>query len=110
MTRDQVTLLLAKASVAYQNKAPDFKQKPQLFELWVERLANVDPQMALNNLNRHIDSSNFFPDIADIVRHDPAIVQINLLQQETEDRFRLLGQWEQAATSMPLHLKRGAGD
>ncbi|WP_201009057.1 hypothetical protein [Paenibacillus glycanilyticus] len=100
-------MLLAKAAGAYPNKAPDFRRNPQIFEIWVERLANVDAATGLANLDRHIDSSNFFPDIADIVRHDP---QINLLQQETEDRFLLLARWEQSATRMPLHLKRGVGD
>ncbi|WP_132303290.1 hypothetical protein [Paenibacillus sp. BK033] len=98
---------MAKATAAYPNKAPDFRRNPQILELWVERLASVDAAAGLANLNRHIDTSNFFPDIADIVRHDP---QIKLLQQETEDRFLLKAQWEQAATSMPLHLKRGVGD
>ncbi|WP_336774236.1 hypothetical protein [Paenibacillus sp. MMO-58] len=100
---------MAKASAAYPNKAPDFRRNPQILELWVERLASVDAAIGLANLNRHIDSSNFFPDIADIVRLTSNEVT-NLIREETQERFRLLAEWEHKATPMPLQLKRGAGE
>jgi hypothetical protein len=55
-------------------------------------------------LKDYIQSNKFPPVIADIIKHDPT--QINLLQQETEERTMQLAQWEQAATRIPLHLKR----
>jgi hypothetical protein len=83
INREQVGLLLAKASAAFPSKAPNLKNNPQIFELWVERLAFIDPNLALQNLNDHIDDSNFFPDIADIIREryvekvDPEIYHRN---------------------------------
>lgn len=92
MNRDQVTLLLAKAAGAYPNKAPDFRRNPQIFEIWVERLARVDATTGLANLDRHIDSSNFFPDISDIVKKQepnrPAISK-----QQAEEQMLLLQNW-----------------
>jgi hypothetical protein len=44
------------------------KKNPQIFEVWVERLATTDPQLALENLDFHIDTSDFFPGVAAIKR------------------------------------------
>lgn len=74
MTREEAILLLAKASAAYPNKHPDFKESPQIFETWVQALQEGDAQTALQNLNQHVRKSNFFPDIADFLR-EPKFVE-----------------------------------
>lgn len=92
MTEQEVRLLLAKAVAAYPNKAPDFKSSPVTLQIWIERLAFTDPLVALENLNAHIDSSNFFPDIADIVKKRK-IDANKQLRLQTEMHFMELESW-----------------
>ncbi|WP_041613364.1 hypothetical protein [Paenibacillus sp. JDR-2] len=91
---------MAKATAAYPNKSPDFNRNPQVFNLWVERLANVDGDTALANLNRHIDTSNFFPDIADIVKKQgPDLPAIS--KQQAEEQMILLQGWSSSNKPPP---------
>ncbi len=95
---------MAKAAGAFPNKAPNFKANPQIFEIWVEHLANVDGMTALANLDRHTASSNFFPDIADIVKEAPEESN-KLLLAASDDREAQLDEWLSRAIPMPAHLK-----
>jgi hypothetical protein len=107
MNRDQVAILLAKASAAYPNQAPELSKNNQIFEVWVERLAQIDPQRALNNLDVHIDSNRFFPTIADVVRHDPSQFVDHFQQKlETQQYLEQRKEWEQKAITCPPHLMR----
>jgi hypothetical protein len=92
MNEKEVRLLLAKAAGAYPSKAPDFKANPQILQIWIERLALIDPLLALDNLNSHIDCSNFFPDIADIVKKRK-IDTSRQLRLQTEMHFMELEAW-----------------
>lgn len=65
---------MAKASAAYPDSAPNLKRNPEIFELWVERLADFDAREALANLNDHIDESEWFPKIASIKRQRESYV------------------------------------
>lgn len=111
MDRKQITLLLAKAAASYPNSAPNFKERPNLFEPWAEMLASFDGETALRNLNRHISSSSFFPTIADIMRQEPnSTTHGEFLLLEAAERLSQLEQWERDAVDPPeklLHRKRG---
>ena len=61
-------LILLKASAAYPNQ---LELTQDTLDVWLERLENFPAEKALKNLNTHIDSSRFFPTIADIIKHDP---------------------------------------
>lgn len=104
MDRQQVALLLAKASAAFSNSAPNFKQNPQIFEVWVEMLAQTDPQRALNNLNKHIKESTFFPTIADIVKQERICGDIRTLE-ETQALLLEIEEMERNAVPMPEHIR-----
>jgi len=76
-----------------------------IFEIWVERLAKVDAQQALQNLNEHIDSSSFFPTIAEIIRRDPERpAYYNQLQLETAELAAYQDEWERKASDPPPHV------
>lgn len=89
---------------------PHFERTTEKALLWAELMKDLDFATALENLKDHLRRSEYPPKAADIIQQDKSKTTHDLLQQETEDRFLLLAQWEQAATSMPLHLKRGVGD
>lgn len=92
MTEDEVRLLLGKAVAAYPTKGPNFEESPVTLQIWIERLVFTDPIMALENLNAHIDSSNFFPDIADIVKKRK-IDANKQLRLQTQMHFMQLEEW-----------------
>lgn len=59
--------MLAKAASYYPSKTPDFNKNPQIFEGWVERLAQISFEQAHQNLNEYVDRNKFFPEISDIL-------------------------------------------
>lgn len=105
MNKQEVSLLLAKASAAFPRTAPNFKDNPGIFGLWCEMLQDIEPQRALANLNEHIRNKNFFPDIADIVRADllssPDHEQNRL---QTTELLAIKDSWHEEATPPPKHV------
>ncbi|MCM3632893.1 replicative helicase loader/inhibitor [Paenibacillus camelliae] len=105
MNRQEVTLILAKASAAYPNQAPNFVENPSIFELWCEMLSDVDAQLGISNLNQHIMTSSFFPTISDIAKQPERNFydhHKHLAHQETV----LLEQSLKKAIPMPEYIKR----
>ncbi|SFE42571.1 hypothetical protein SAMN04487969_102459 [Paenibacillus algorifonticola] len=95
-------LLFAKAANAYPNRAPDLKQDPGVFEVWVERLAPIDAGRALRNLNIHIDNERFrFPVPADLIRNDLQSTNERYLQLEAAHQFALRDEWLRSTKEPP---------
>ena len=93
--------LLFKASAAY----PGIKIHDEMLRLWVERLAPIDFNRSLSNLNNHIDTSDFFPKIANVIGRDPEqYVDYQQLQLDTADRFSLMAADEREAVDCPADL------
>lgn len=87
---------MAKAIASYPNKAPDLRKNPQIFEIWVERLATIDPERGLRNLDIHIDNNpDWFPLVGNIIRNDLIDISPNheILRLETAEQFALLENW-----------------
>jgi len=73
-------------------------------------LSGIDPQRALNNLNLHIQNSEFFPAISDIVRND--LLKVEDPEQkklETTGLLQLKDSWLDTATPPPSHVKERWG-
>lgn len=68
MTREQLLVILGKASLRCPNLAPNFKEQPMIFEEYFEELENVDYELALNNMKAHSRESDYFPSIAVLCR------------------------------------------
>lgn len=80
--------MLSKALLAYPNQIEITKE---IVGLWHERLESISFERGLENLNRHIDSSKFFPAIADIIKRDTEhYVDHTQLKLETDNRLRML--------------------
>lgn len=105
MNKQEVSLLLAKASAAFPNSAPNFKENPGIFALWCEMLQDIDPQRALRNLNIHIQNNSFFPAISDIIRNDLQSLPDHEQQRlETSRLLALKDSWHEQATPPPKHI------
>lgn len=75
-------------------------------ELWIDMLQDVSFEVGIKNIREHIGSSRYPPTIADIIRKDPNhFYDHEQLQLETEERFRLLKEWERNATDPPKELE-----
>lgn len=69
MTSDQAEFLLYKAAANYLSvEIPE-----ETLLLWAERLANVPFEKGLDNLNKHIDTNDFFPKLSQIIGHEPEV-------------------------------------
>jgi hypothetical protein len=110
MTDQEARFILFKASAAY----PHIEIANETITVWVERLANIPFEQGVRNLNRHIDTSRYFPVIADIINHDPhQFTDYSQLRNEHNERIAELESWEPQAIACPEHLipkmlKRGA--
>lgn len=105
MNQQEVSLLMAKATAAFPNSAPNLRKEPAIFQLWCEMLRDIDAQRALNNLNIHIMNSEFFPAIADIVRNDLQGLPDHEQQRQRTNEFLMLKEsWHSEATPPPKHV------
>lgn len=90
--------LLYKASAAY----PETEIEDETIAVWIERLRGFPFQRGLENLNRCIDSSRYFPKIADILQGESReSINHRMLQQSTQEQFRLKERWASAGDPPP---------
>ncbi|WP_236290258.1 hypothetical protein [Paenibacillus allorhizoplanae] len=91
MTEEETRFLLYKASAAYPNQ---LEIEEETLVVWIERLRPIPFEQALENLDHHIDTNDYFPKIANIIRRDRDFVgEHEQLKLETAERFALLDAW-----------------
>jgi hypothetical protein len=98
MREEETRFLLYKASAAY----PNIELEEETVVVWIERLQSIPFEQALENLDHHIDTNDYFPKIANIIRKDRNFVEEHeQLKLETAERFALLDAWAANGTSPP---------
>lgn len=104
MTRNEIILLLGKASAAFSNSAPNFKQNPQIFNEYAEALENMDAKTAFANYEKHRDTGEFFPSIAVLKKAERICGDIRTLE-ETQALLLEMEEMERNAVPMPEHIR-----
>jgi hypothetical protein len=89
---------------------PDIEIPKETMAVWIERLRTAPFEPSLNNLNKHIDSSNYFPRIASVIGSVTDQTNHVQLSSHTEDRYSEMGEWEQNAIDCPPQLRRFGSD
>lgn len=96
---------MAKATAAFRNSAPDLKRNPQIFEVWCEALQDMDGRKALEHLDIHIKTGQFFPNIADIIRADlKEGLNDEMLKIEFAHHEALQDEWFRKAVDPPAYV------
>ncbi len=103
MTEKEAKFILYKASAAY----PNVEIRKETIAVWIERLENISFNQALENLNHHIDTNEFFPRISSVINRSAERGSDNaLLTAQTDERFSDIDAWEKRAIDCPPHLLR----
>lgn len=92
--------LLYKASAAYPNQ---IELEDEIVAVYIERLLPVPFDVALNNLNRHIDNSRFFPTVAELAQQDVGSIY-DSYKQLGQDAVLQLEERQRQAIPMPKEL------
>lgn len=98
-------LLLMKASADYPNQAPDLKKNPYIIERWHELLKDVDPALALSNLDNHSLTSEFFPVPANIAKKPTKSFYDND-KQLAQQHILMIEESAKRAVPMPEHIRK----
>lgn len=87
---------------------PVVQMNDDIVDMWTKMLSDIPIELAVKNLEQHIKTSKYPPTIADIRggENSASPLSVDRLRRETEERFRLMDQWEQNACPRPL-LKDG---
>ena len=103
MERDELRLILGKASLRCPNLAPNFKEQPLIFEEYYEELMGVDFELALHNMKEHSRASDFFPSIA-VLCKSPSKSFYDDHKQLTQQHMLQLEEAKKSAVPMPIEL------
>lgn len=83
MTNNQVISILRKIRTAYSK----FEINEEVIQLWIELLVNMPYEKVLDNLNNHIKTNPYAPNVAQIAAEEKVV---NTFIHKYEERLRLV--------------------